>query len=119
MTQTEVAIVGHNNTKAQVSGKGALLVEVLGGTGTPGGPTTITPNPVLPTFLRTGAAGSNSDILKGFSVYNTGEANGVFLGEVLKPGEALNYDSGVDTFPVSTFTWDATGTEFIITTIKA
>jgi hypothetical protein len=70
-----------------------------------------TPNVIRPT-----GAGTVAPITYSLAVSNVGLANGTFLGAALKPGETLNFDSGgiKNTFAASTFTYDATGTEFII-----
>ena len=70
-----------------------------------------TPNVIRPT-----GAGTVAPITYSLSVSNVGAANGTFLGAALKPGETLNFDSGgiKNTFAANTFTYDATGTEFVI-----
>jgi len=69
-----------------------------------------------PNIIRPTGAGTVAPITYSLAVSNVGLANGTFLGAALKPGETLNFDSGgiKNTFAASTFTYDATGTEFII-----
>jgi hypothetical protein len=56
-----------------------------------------------------------------FSVYNAGAVIGTFTGTTgtinLPAGATLNFDAGGlgNKFPASTFSWNATGTTFIIT----
>jgi hypothetical protein len=48
------------------------------------------------------------------SVANVGAANGTVLGELIKPGEVLNFSADAVNNYFTTFAYDATGTEFII-----
>ena len=69
-----------------------------------------------PNYLRVTGLGSISAVTTSFSVKNIGNANGAFLGTVLKAGEpALNFDAGTyRSYIANSFTYDATGTEFLI-----
>ena len=49
------------------------------------------------------------------SVANTGLADGEVLGEVIRPGEILNFSADSLNNYFTSFVYDATGTEFIIT----
>jgi hypothetical protein len=82
-----------------------------------GSSSTSAPIPVTPGFMRvSNAATLSNSIIYSLSVSNVGTANGYFLGTILKPGETLNFSAGEGEgyFPDPTFSWDATGTEFII-----
>ena len=52
-----------------------------------------------------------------FSVANVGSANGTILGQVIKPGETLNFGAGsVNNFYAGgTITYNGNGTELLIT----
>jgi len=135
MSQREVTIVGHNNTKAAVTGQQELLVKVnsFGVSGLATEATALdilaecqnilqsindTKVEVLPAFYRSSGVDSitGADVLS-VSVSNVGTANGTFLGSVLKPGETLNVSAGgtQNYFNSSgAIYWDATGTEFLI-----
>lgn len=69
-----------------------------------------------PNYVRVTGVGSIAAVTTSFSVKNIGNANGTFLGEVLKAGEpALNFDAGTyRSYIANSFTYDATGTEFLI-----
>lgn len=69
-----------------------------------------------PNYLRVTGAGTIASTTTSFSVKNIGNANGTFLGTVLKAGEpALNFDAGFyKTYVANSITYDATGTEFLI-----
>lgn len=69
-----------------------------------------------PNMLRTTGSGLISGETYSVSVANIGGADGVFLGTTLKPGEELDFSAGAlnNSFAANSFTYDATGTEFII-----
>lgn len=69
-----------------------------------------------PNYVRVTDSGSIAAVTTSFSVKNIGNANGTFLGEVLKAGEpALNFDAGTyKSYVANSITYDATGTEFLI-----
>jgi hypothetical protein len=77
----------------------------------------VTANSRTPNFERPTSTGNIPVPTYSLSVANVGTADGVFLTRVLKPGEVLNFDAGVlnNTYPANFFTYDATGTEFILT----
>jgi len=52
------------------------------------------------------------------SVANVGLANGTVLGATIKPGEILNFSADALNNYFTSFGYDATGTEFIITYIS-
>jgi hypothetical protein len=106
MPQTEVAIVGHNNTKAQVSGKNALLVEEINSS-----------NRIANTswnIIRiTGVYVVDTSNLISISIANVGNNNAAFNGEIFKIGEILDLDLQEKTL-LSPINLDATGTELLI-----
>ncbi len=65
----------------------------------------------------TTTTGSSLTGLKSITIANTGSANGSLAGKVLKPGISLSFNAEGGEFPTGLFTWDATGTEFLITAI--
>lgn len=70
----------------------------------------------LPGFLRSSTSSNLAQDCYTFAIANVGNSSGIFLGNTLKKGETLNFgDSSLRSFyPSGSFTWDATGTEFII-----
>jgi hypothetical protein len=62
---------------------------------------------------------SNSYITYSFSVANVGIANGIFQGNVIKPGEIVNYDGGAlnNFFKIGAISADGTDTELLISYI--
>ena len=73
---------------------------------------TRTPNVLRPTAAGTIVAGARK-----VDVLNTGAADGVFLGQPLKVGEGLTLIAGGQADILSAIGYDATGTEFLISTI--
>lgn len=109
-------------------------VYYLAGTNTPGTPlapiTYINPNTYLaqivsntsavgrtPNYIRTSAAGTVAPITYSLSIANVGSGNGTFLGATIKPGESVSFGpDGINNYyAASTFTYDGTGTELLIT----
>ena len=109
-------------------------VYYLAGTNTPGTPvapiTYINPNSYLaqlvtntsavgrtPNYIRTSTSGTVAPITYSLSIANVGIGNGVFLGNTIKPGESVSFGSdGINNYyAASTFTYDGTGTELLIT----
>jgi hypothetical protein len=132
MSQKQVAIVGHNNTQAQVTGQNELLVKI-NSAGSSGLATEATllnidsniadilgnTDATLRTanMLRTTASGNLSSVateIYSASVSNVGAANGTVLGATLKPGETVNFDASSLNHYFNSFAYNATGTEFII-----
>ena len=70
-----------------------------------------------PNILRTSTSGTVNVAVYSFSVANVGLGNGTILGQVIKPGETINFDAGSlnNYYAASTFTYDGTGTELLIT----
>ena len=133
MSQKEVAIVGRNNTQAQVTGQNELLVKVNSISSTVGLATEATLLNVetaaqqietnttgvarTPGIIRPTAAGNVNSAAATFysvSVANVGLANGTVLGATIKPGEVLNFSADALNNYFTSFAYDATGTEFII-----
>lgn len=132
----ETAIVGKLGNKAEVTGQGALLVEVTNSSGNDS-PINVTEtnstdilaytqsiaNSVaigvrIPALTRVTTSGTNSNGLVSITYANVGVADGVVLGTVLKPGESVTFDAGNSNFFQSgTLNYDATGTEFLIAEI--
>ncbi len=69
-----------------------------------------------PNMLRTVTSGTIPGTPYSVSVANVGGADGTFLGVTLKAGEELDFNSGAinNYFTVGSFTYDASGTEFLI-----
>ena len=126
MSQKHVAIVGHNNTQAQVTGQNELLVRVNSSE------INIDYTDLLNTIIgyisplirraqieRVTGAWSNVRPIYSFSVANVGTGNGECQGIVIKPGEVVNFDAGAigNFFDVDTVSADGTDTELLITYI--
>lgn len=129
MSQKEVAIVGHNNTRAQVTGQEELLVRV-NSMGSASG--LATENTLLavktnttgvvrtPTLLRvTGSSGTIAAGKFSMSFASVGTANATVGGMTLKPGETINFDAGALNNTLSALAYDTTavGAELIIIAI--
>jgi hypothetical protein len=115
MPQLQTAIVGHNNTQAQVTGQNELLVKVNSISVTAfanslGAPRT-------PKLARVTGAFTNLGPVFSFSVANVGTGNGIVLGATIKPGEIVNYDASAMNNYFDVITADGTGTELLITYI--
>ena len=67
-----------------------------------------------PNIVRSTSAGSVATHIYSFSVANTGTANGIILGAVIKPGETFNFDAGTLNNYYAGITFDGTGTELVI-----
>jgi hypothetical protein len=130
MSQKEVAIVGHNNTRAQVTGQEELLVKVNSIGSTTGLATEVTlqqvevntsPYARVPSMIRTSLSGALTPNIYSASVANVGTLDGLFLGAILKSGEIINISAGDinNYFASNVITYNAIGTEFIITYITA
>ena len=73
-----------------------------------------------PGLIRTTSAGNVNTVAATFysvSVANVGAANGTVLGVTIQPGEVLNFSADALNNFFTSFAYDATGTEFIITYI--
>ena len=70
-----------------------------------------------PVYFRTTTSGTIAAVTYSFSIANVGSANGTFLGDPIKPGESVNFgaDGINNSYAASTFTFDGTGTELLIT----
>jgi hypothetical protein len=132
MSQRQVAIVGHNNTQAQVTGQNELLVKInsTGSTGLATEATLLNIDSNIADILgntdatlrtanmfRTTTSGNLSSVVTkiySVSVSNVGAADGTVLGATLKPGETVNFDASSLNHYFNSFAYIATGTEFII-----
>ena len=132
MPQKQVAIVGHNNTQAQVTGQNELLVKInsAGSSGLATEATLLNVETAAqqvetnttgvartPGIIRPTGAGNVNSVATTFysvSVANVGLANGTVLGANIKPGEVLNFSGDALNNFFTSFAYDATGTEFII-----
>ena len=130
MSQKQVAIVGHNNTQAQVTGQNELLVKVNAISSTLGLATEATLQVVetnttgvqrTPGFKRT--SGANFTIPAGafsMSFASVGTGNAIVGTIILKPGETINFDAGAlnNTLgPVAYNTTTNPGAELIVITL--
>lgn len=70
-----------------------------------------------PVYFRTTTSGTIAAVTYSFSIANVGSADGTFLGDPIKPGESVNFgaDGINNSYAASTFTFDGTGTELLIT----
>ena len=75
------------------------------------------PQTRTPVIVYDTLPGSIPDGTYGFSIANVGTGNGTFLGDTIKPGESVNFgaDGINNSYAASTFTFDGTGTELLIT----
>jgi hypothetical protein len=119
MPQLQTAIVGHNNTQAQVTGQNELLVKVNSISVTAFANTLGAPR--TPKLARVTSAFTNLDPVFSFSVANVGAGNGTVLGATIKPGEIVNYDASSmnNFFAAGAITASGAGTELLISWITA
>jgi hypothetical protein len=70
----------------------------------------------VPNVVRSTGAGSIAVKAYDFSIANVGTANGVILGQTIKPGETLNFSAGSlsNYYVAGTITYNGTGTELVI-----
>jgi hypothetical protein len=71
----------------------------------------------VPRMQRVTSSGNLSSLgipIYSVSVANVGAANGTILGEIIKPGEIINFDASSISHYFNDFAYNATGTEFII-----
>jgi hypothetical protein len=144
MPQRETALVGRNNVRAQVTGQEELLVKVNSFDPTATLPVSATivspigqnimdesisvalasdqlgiartPNAIRP--INT--SGTVTGTFYSISVANVGAANGTVLASltVIKPGEILNFSGDAINNFFTSFPYDASTTEFLITYIS-
>ena len=129
MPQKQVAIVGHNNTQAQVTGQNELLVKI-NSAGSSGLATEATLQVIetnttgverTPGFLR--PSGVDDSVPSGafsMSFASVGTADAIVGGIVLKPGETINFDAGALNNILGGVPYDTTtnaGSELIIITL--
>lgn len=70
-----------------------------------------------PSVLRPTGAGTIIAGARKVDVFNSGVADGIFLGQPLKVSESLTFIAGGQSDVLSALSYDASGTEFLITTI--
>lgn len=77
----------------------------------------LTPTARTPSLIRSSVSGTIAAGARSVSVFNAGLSDGMWLGAVIKPGEQLSYsaDGQGDTF--TSFTYDGTGTDLVITKV--
>jgi hypothetical protein len=135
MSQKHVAIVGHNNTQAQVTGQNELLVKInsAGSSGLATEATLLNVETAvqqvvtnttgvarMPNFLRpTGVSGTVAAGTFSMSFASVGTANATVGGMVLKPGETINFDAGAlnNTLKPVAYSTTTAGAELIIITL--
>lgn len=121
----EITIIGTQGNPAEVTPKGALRVDlVLGGTASSLAQESTLSNVEsntdsqerTPNFIRPTTSGNIAVLTYDVSVHNSGTADGTVLGTTIKPGETLNFNAGSlnNYYSAGVFTYDATGTEFLI-----
>jgi hypothetical protein len=111
MSQKGVAILGHNNTRAAVTGQEELLVKVNSiSTATSVGAMR------TPSIVSSSTTGATSNGVYSVSIANVGSAVGYFDGGVALPaGVTISFDGGAINNTIASFNYDATGTTFLIT----
>lgn len=70
---------------------------------------------VTPNLIRDTAAGSVAAGARSVTVYNAGGADGLVLGQIIKPGESLSWSAGLSN-TLGAVSYDGSGTELVITT---
>jgi hypothetical protein len=70
----------------------------------------------VPNLIRATGSGTIAPSVYDFSVSNVGSANGTILGQVIKPGETLNFGAGSmnNFYAAGTISYNGTGTELVI-----
>lgn len=91
-----------------------LLNDILIATGGGGIPATETPS----ISRVTNAAGSPITNAKSVTIYNSGAANGLVMGQVIKAGEAFTWSVSNDSNVLANISYDGTGTELVIAKIE-
>lgn len=110
MSQKGVAILGHNNTRAAVTGQEELLVKVNSlSTETSVGARRI------PNIYEVNGAGATTVGVYAVSIANVGSNAGFVNGAGFPAGVSINFDGGAINNTIDTITFDATGTTFLIT----
>jgi hypothetical protein len=109
---------GGNNEPIAVNASGQVAIQDGGNSITVDGGTGVsrTPNAIRPT----NTSGTVTGTIYSISVANVGAANGTVLTSVttIKPGEVLNFSADAINNFFTSFDYNATGTEFIITYIS-
>lgn len=76
----------------------------------------LTPGARIPGLIRTSGAGPFGLAVYDISFTNVGLSDGLLLGTVIRPNETIEYGAGAvsNFYLANVFTYDATGTEFLI-----
>jgi hypothetical protein len=76
----------------------------------------LTPGARIPGLIRTSGAGNFPTSVYDISFTNVGLSDGLLLGTVIKPNETIEYGAGAvsNFYLANVFSFDATGTEFLI-----
>jgi hypothetical protein len=107
------SLVNKKGTPVEVTNDNRLKVSLTGETVV--GSSTITGSARTPNMIRPVNAGTIAPLVYSFSIANVGAANGVILGQTIKPGESLNFDPGINNYYVAnTIAYNGTGTELVI-----
>ncbi len=77
-----------------------------------------TPNLIRSTNEPAANVNAIAPVFYAVSVANVGTADGVVLGQTIKPGEILNFSADAVNNYFTSFTYNSTGTELIITFIS-
>lgn len=106
---------GVNNQPIAVDSSGVLAIQDNGGSITVDGGSGLsrTPGMIRPNNVA-GNVNSVAATFYSVSVANVGSASGLVLGQTIKAGEILNFSADAINNYFSSFTYDATGTEFVI-----
>ena len=120
----KIQIVNKEGTPVRVSEDNELFVRAFTSKGEVASEVTLasvldklTASERTPTLSRETTAGTIAAGAYSASILNAGGANGTLLGAVIKPGETINIDAGDMNNTLSVITYDATGTELLISTL--
>ena len=106
-----------SNLDVLLSTRNAEVTQLLVKTAVEAINTKLTSTIRTPSLARVTGAGNIVAGARAVSVYNAGNANGLWLGVTIKQGEQLSYDAGAQGDTLGAFAYDGTGTELVITTI--
>lgn len=68
----------------------------------------------VPSMIRANAPGVVAAGARSVSVYNAGLSNGTWLGQIIKPGEQLNFEAGGQQDTLDEFAYDGSSTDLVI-----
>lgn len=95
-------LLGLDKILAALSGSGSYLA----------------PHVRAPRYSTTTTSGTTTSGVYSFSIANVGSANGTIDGKILLPGVTVNFDAGALNNTLTSISYDATGTTFVITYIS-